>query len=130
MAESNNSVEDYIRARSEPVQAILRELRSLVTSTLPETTEGMMFGAPMYCSADGDPLVYLYGGRDHANLGFLHGSRLRDPAKLLEGRGVSGRHVKIYPGRMPPESALAALLRQCVSAKSGSAHAGRTGGTH
>jgi hypothetical protein len=73
----------------------------------------MKWGAPVYWNAAGKPVIYLYGGRDHANLGFLHGAGLDDPDGLLEGRGASGRHVKVFPGKPWPRAALAALVSQC-----------------
>jgi hypothetical protein len=113
MAKAKETVEGYIAARSPGVGALLEDLRAFVQETLPEAREGMKWGAPVYWNAAGKPVVYLYGGRDHANLGFLHGAGLDDPEGILEGRGVSGRHVKLFPGKALPRAALAALLRQC-----------------
>jgi hypothetical protein len=105
-------VETYVAARSKRVRATLEELRTLVKSTLPGVTEGMKWGAPVYSRPDGCPLVYLYGGKDHANLGFLRGAELDDPDELLEGTGVSGRHIKVYPSDEIPTKPIRALLRQ------------------
>ena len=104
MAKTLPTAEAYVSARAERVRTTLEELRKLVKSTLPGVTEGMKWGAPVCSEPEGCPVVYLYGGKDHANLGFLRGTELDDPDELLEGTGVSGRHVKIYPGDEDPRS--------------------------
>ena len=38
--------------------------------------------------------VYVTGFSAHANLGFIDGARLPDPAGVLEGNGARMRHVK------------------------------------
>ena len=81
-------------------------------ATLPEVTEGMKWGAPVYIGRDGEPLVYLYGGKDHANLGFLRGAELNDPDELLGGRGKATRTVKIYASDEIPRKEIRNLLRQ------------------
>ena len=114
MAKPVQTVDSYIAARSPPVRATLKSLRELIHATLPEIEEGMKWGAPVFLDSNGVPVVYLYGGKDHANLGFIHGAELDDPKGLLQGRGESGRHVEIYPDETIPKAALKKLLRQCV----------------
>ena len=77
----------------------------------------MKWGAPVFFNASGKPVVYLYGGVDHANLGFLHGAQLDDPDRILKGNGVSGRHVKFHPDEAISKVTLEKLLRQCAKLK-------------
>lgn len=112
MAKQAHTVDSYIAARTPPVRALLVEMRSLILSALPDAEERMKYGAPMYFGPGGDALAYLYGGKDHAHLGFIGGDRFEDPEGLLTGRGDS-RHVVLRPGDVPPETALRALLAQC-----------------
>lgn len=114
MTKTKPTVDGYIAAKSEPVQATLEALRSLVKESLPEVSEEMKWGAPVFCDPTGNALVYLYGGKKHAHLGFIHGTELDDPQNILEGRGVSGRHVKLDQAEAIPEGPLTALLKQCV----------------
>jgi len=44
------------------------------------------------------------------NVGFFFGALLEDPARLLEGTGKRGRHVKLRPGRQVDSAALAGLV--------------------
>lgn len=75
----------------------------------------MKWGAPVFSNANGRVVIYLYGGKDHANLGFIQGIELQDPENVLQGRGETGRHVKIYPGEEIPEAVLRALVKQCAT---------------
>jgi hypothetical protein len=53
---------------------------------------------------------YVNGFNAHANIGFLFGAELDDPAGLLEGGGKRMRHVKLRWGEPVDEGALAALI--------------------
>lgn len=114
MTEPIAEFDSYIADRAPPVRAVLEDLRALVHAAMPDAVEGFKWGAPVFDNAQGVTVVYLYGGKDHANLGFVRGAELDDPAKLLKGGGKAGRHVKVYPRKPVPETQLAALLRQCA----------------
>jgi len=42
-----------------------------------------------------DGVCYIGVMKDHVNLGFLRGSQLADPQRILEGTGKQMRHIKI-----------------------------------
>jgi hypothetical protein len=42
-----------------------------------------------------DAICYIGVIKDHINLGFMKGTSLRDPMKVLEGDGKQMRHIKI-----------------------------------
>src|SRR5438128_9286003 len=42
-----------------------------------------------------DGICYIGVIKDHVNLGFIHGSQLADPQRILEGTGKQMRHIKI-----------------------------------
>jgi hypothetical protein len=58
------------------------------------------------------PFAYVNAFKAHANVGFFRGTKLADPAGLLEGAGKRMRHVKLRPGRQLDEGALAALIAE------------------
>jgi len=118
MAKAPPTVDLYIAARVPKVRALLERLRKLVADTRPEAEEMMKWGAPVWCARGDAPEIYLYGGKDHANLGFVQGVGLDDPQGLLKGKGESGRHVKLWPDKPMPEAALIALIRQCFGGDS------------
>lgn len=115
MKTATPSIDDYIAARKGPIADLLQTLRQFVAETLTDCTEGMKWGAPVFFNAHGEPVIYLYGGRDHANIGFIRGAELKDPEGVLEGSGKSGRHVKVYPGEQIWPRSLAALIKQCAA---------------
>lgn len=115
MSAKTQTVDDYIAKRPEPVSDLLKRLRAFVNETLAEASEGMKWGAPVFFNAKDHPVIYLYGGRDHANLGFIRGAELKDPERILEGKGKQGRHVKIFPGKPIPKGVLKALIKQCAT---------------
>lgn len=117
MADSRAAFEEYIAERDAPVRAVLEELRALVHAALPDAAEGFKWGAPVFDNAHGVTVVYLYGGKDHANLGFVRGAELDDPHRILKGSGKAGRHVQIFPGKTVPAAQLTALLAQCAALK-------------
>lgn len=110
---AEKTVQSYIDKCPPEVQAILKELRVLVTGTLDATTERMRYGAPVYFNRNGVEVIYLYGGRDHANLGFMRGALLDDPDGLLSGTGKIGRHIKIFPKKEFDVSKISRLIQQC-----------------
>jgi hypothetical protein len=53
---------------------------------------------------------YVDAFKGHVNVGFFFGALLKDPARLLEGTGKRGRHVKLRPRREVDSAALAQLV--------------------
>lgn len=90
------TVDEYIAGTPGPVAETLRALRRLIVETLPEAEESMKWGTPTYGLPNGEPVCYLYGGKEHVNLGFLFGARLEDPEGLLQGSGrKDSRHLHL-----------------------------------
>ncbi len=106
-----STVDEYVDAQTGEVLEILVALRALMRSTLPRAEERLKWGVPAYFRQEGSPFCYLYAGRDHANLGFVHGARLADPKGLLEGQGERGRHIKLFASEKIPKTAIRSLLR-------------------
>lgn len=66
---------------------------------------------PTACVGDA-AFAYVNAFTAHVNVGFFHGARLCDPAKLLEGTGKFMRHVKLRPGTAADHDALQELIEQ------------------
>jgi hypothetical protein len=66
-------------------------------------------GCPTAC-VDDAAFGYVNAFKDHVNVGFFFGALLNDPARLLEGTGKRGRHVKLRPGREVDRAGLARLV--------------------
>jgi hypothetical protein len=74
-----------------------------------DVRELMHDGCPTAC-VDDAAFGYVNAFRDHVNVGFFFGALLEDPARLLEGTGKRGRHVKLRPDREVDSAALAQLV--------------------
>ena len=76
-----------------------------------DVRELMHDGCPTACVDDAS-FGYVNAFKDHVNVGFFLGALLKDPARLLEGAGKRGRHVKLRPGREVDSAALARLVNE------------------
>jgi hypothetical protein len=74
-----------------------------------DVRELMHDGCPTAC-VDDAAFGYVNAFKAHVNVGFFFGALLKDPARLLEGTGKRGRHVKLWPGRDVDSAALARLV--------------------
>jgi hypothetical protein len=74
-----------------------------------DVRELMHDGCPTACVGDA-AFGYVNAFTDHVNVGFFFGALLKDPARLLEGVGKRGRHVKLWPDREVDSAALAQLV--------------------
>jgi hypothetical protein len=74
-----------------------------------DVRELMHDGCPTACVGDA-AFAYVNAFKEHVNIGFFFGALLDDPARLLEGTGKRGRHVKLRPGRAVDAAALAGLI--------------------
>jgi len=74
-----------------------------------DVRELMHDGCPTAC-VDDAAFGYVNAFKDHVNVGFFFGALLDDPARILEGTGKRGRHVKLRPGRAVDPAALARLV--------------------
>ena len=74
-----------------------------------DVRELMHDGCPTACVGDA-AFGYVNAFTNHVNVGFFFGALLKDPARLLEGTGKRGRHLKLRPGREVDPAALAELV--------------------
>ncbi len=107
------NIDQYIGDCAEPVVPLLKELRAFIHTTLPNATEAMQYGAPVFINANNAPVIYLFGSRDHVNFGFLRSAELSDPQGILQGSGKPSKHVKIFPGQPVDKPTLRAFIKQC-----------------
>jgi hypothetical protein len=61
-------------------------------------------------ASTGAAFAYVDAFRTHVNVGFYRGTRLADPALLLQGTGRLMRHVKLIAADAVDEAAVAALI--------------------
>lgn len=107
------SFDDYLSDQPARNQTIIRVLRRFVKRVVPKLAEAVKWGNGCWIGESG-PVAYVYSAADHVQLGFFRGSALKDPQKLLEGKGAYVRHTKLRAVADLEERAFGALLRQAV----------------
>ena len=103
------AIDAWLRAQRDDLRPFVETWFAHMRQCGGDVRELMHDGCPTACVADG-AFGYVNAFKDHVNVGFFFGALLKDPARLLEGTGRRGRHVKLRPGRPVDFAALAALI--------------------
>jgi len=100
-----------------PVADFLRELITSLDKTCVEIVWARQKIASFGVGPKKMSQHYAYIGvqKSHLNLGFYHGTSLKDPAGLLEGTGMKLRHVKISEMAEAKSPAIEMLLIQAIA---------------
>jgi hypothetical protein len=107
------SFDEYFADQSPKNRSIIRGLRTFVKRLAPELQESVKWGNG--CWVKGKmPVAYVYSAPDYVQFGFFRGSRLKDPQRLLEGKGQYVRHIKVRKASDIDEDAFSLLLRQAA----------------
>jgi len=107
------SFDDYVADQPAKNRSIIRALRRFVKRVEPGLEESVKWGNG--CWVKGKvPVSYVYSAPDHVQFGFVRGSALKDPKKLLEGNGQYVRHVKVRKPADIDEAVLKAWLKQAA----------------
>jgi hypothetical protein len=105
----DTAVDAWLNGQPEQLRAMARQWFELMRECGDDVRELMHDGCPTVC-VDGAGFAYVNTFTAHVNVGFLRGANLPDPARLLEGSGKLGRHVKLKPGAPVDRAALKALI--------------------
>ncbi len=107
------SFDKYLAGQKPAHQRIIRALRRFVKRVEPKLTESVKWGNG--CWLKGKAFVsYVYSGPEYVQFGFVAGSRLKDPKKLLHGGGKYVRHLRVFKPSDIDRRYFAALLRHAV----------------
>ncbi len=85
-------LEDVLMIDSEKYE-IMEKLRKIVFATYPKVSERMMYGGIMFSLEDDFGGIFIR--KNHISFEFSIGVQMDDPNNILEGKGVSRRHLKI-----------------------------------
>jgi hypothetical protein len=108
-----SSFDDYLTDQKPANQAIIRALRRFVKRAQPELSEAVKWGNGCWIGPD-RPVAYVYSATGYVQFGFFHGSSLKDPKRLLEGKGQYVRHIKVRAPSGIDKRAFGALLKQAA----------------
>ena len=103
------AIDVWLRAQRDELRPLVERWFVRMRQCGGDVRELMHDGCPTACVGDA-AFGYVNAFRDHVNVGFFFGALLNDPARLLEGTGKRGRHVKLRPGRAVDAAALAQLV--------------------
>jgi len=92
-------IEAFFAGYPPEVQAISRALRAMVQRAMPQANE-ILFAkqnhiAYSFSKSRNDTISYICPLKDYARLGFMYGTSLADPHRMLIGEGKRLRHVKV-----------------------------------
>ena len=105
------AIDAWLRAQRDDLRPLVHTWLLRLRGCGADVRELMHDGCPTACVGDA-AFAYVNAFRDHVNVGFFRGALLADPARLLEGTGKLGRHVKLWPGRAVDAPALAELVER------------------
>lgn len=95
----SGAMDDFLAGYPPPVQAVAREICAMVRRAMPgaheivyATQNHIGYGAS---ALRRDLVCYVCPVRDYVRLGFMYGSALDDPERLLVGEGARLRHIKL-----------------------------------
>ncbi len=103
------AIDAWLGAQRDDLQPLAETWFARMRQCGADVRELMHYGCPTACVGDA-AFGYVNAYRDHVNVGFFFGALLKDPARLLEGTGKRGRHVKLRPGGEVDSGALAELV--------------------
>lgn len=103
------AIDAWLRTQRDDLRPFVETWFSRMRQCGRDVRELMHDGCPTACVGDAS-FAYVNAYKDHVNVGFFLGALLKDPARLLEGTGKRGRHVKLWPGREVDSVALARLV--------------------
>jgi hypothetical protein len=103
------AIDAWLGAQRDDLRPLVETWFALMRRCGGDVRELMHDGCPTACVEDA-AFGYVNAFKDHVNVGFFLGAFLKDPARLLEGTGKRGRHVKLRPGRDVDAAALSDLV--------------------
>jgi hypothetical protein len=103
------AIDTWLRAQRDDLRPLVETWFTRMRHSGGDVRELMHDGCPTAC-VDDAAFGYVNAFEDHVNVGLFFGALLKDPARLLEGTGRRGRHVKLRPGHEVDSAALAQLV--------------------
>ncbi len=103
------AIETWLRAQRDELRPLVETWFTRLRRCGDDVRELMHDGCPTAC-VDEAAFAHVNAFTTHVHIYFFFGAFLDDPARLLEGTGKRGRHVKLRPGQELDTAALARLI--------------------
>jgi hypothetical protein len=107
------SFDEYLADQLPKNRSIIRTLRTFVKRVAPGLEESVKWGNGCWVMGN-VPVAYVYSGPEYVQFGFFRGSRLKDPQRILEGKGQYVRHIKVRKASDIDEDMFRMLLQQAA----------------
>jgi hypothetical protein len=107
------SFDDYYADQPAKNRRIIKALREFVGRAAPRLDESVKWGNGCWLREKA-PVAYVYSAADHVQFGFFFGAMLKDPKRLLAGKGKFVRFIKLQSTDAIDEAGFKALLSQAV----------------
>lgn len=108
------TVDDYIKDQDKWKSKILDDLRKLIKKSAPDAKEYIKWSQPVYEDKIG-PFCFLKAHKNHVNIGFWWGSKMKDSNGILEGDGVKMRHIKFFQDSTIDKNVLSDFILEAIS---------------
>jgi hypothetical protein len=113
-ADLGKPVLPFIERLQPRARAIAGALHKLILAAVPSVQSGLKWGMPFY-SKDG-MLCFIMVAKKHVNLGFVKGSALKDPQRLLQsGSSKTMRSIKLSSPKEIPAAAVKGFVKQAAA---------------
>lgn len=117
--ETHGTFTDALSGSSSAITEIGTRLRSMIIDLYPDVVEvpwpkQRIIGYGVGPKKMTEHFCYIGLHRAHVNLGFYYGAQLPDPQGLLEGTGMSMRHIKVHKVEELDQPALSDLIRKSL----------------
>ncbi len=109
-------VDQILKGVDPKIRRLAEGVRRVIRQAAPEMQEFVKWGAPTYV-ANGRNAACIMIYRDHVNLGFYQGAKMK--SKKLEGTGKGLRHVKVRRLEDIDEREFSRLLREAAELANG-----------
>jgi hypothetical protein len=88
-------IDEYVQKKGPELLLVAEGVRRLVKKEVPGAKESVNpWKIPTFQS--NGPMCFFILWKEHVTFGFLRGTALSDPGKLLEGSGKNFLHVKLW----------------------------------
>jgi hypothetical protein len=104
-------VDQLLKGVDPDIRSLVQGVRGVVRRATPEMQESVKWAAPTYV-VNGKNVACIMIYKDHVNLGFFQGAKMK--SKRLEGTGKGLRHVKVRRLEDIDETESSWLLRETV----------------
>jgi hypothetical protein len=105
--------DEYLADQLPKNRSIIRTLRKFVKRVAPGLKESVKWGNGCWLMGN-LPVAYVYSAPEYVQFGFFRGSSLKDPLRILEGKGQYVRHIKVHKASDIDEDAFRVLLQQAA----------------